>query len=180
MPTSDRADRTIETARLILRPHVLADFEASAALWADPDVTRFIGGRPFTREEVWTRHLRAAGHWAFLGFGYWTVRRKLDMAYVGEVGFGDFKRDITPAFHGVPEMGWVVNPAFHGQGLAAEAAGAACAWGDARFEGPRTVCIINPDNAPSIRLADKFGFKLVQPTTYHGVPTLLFERPKGR
>jgi RimJ/RimL family protein N-acetyltransferase len=177
-PTSDVNERSIETERLVMRPHLLADFDASAALWGDPEVTRFIGGRPFTREEVWTRHLRAAGHWAMLGFGYWTVRRKSDMAYVGEVGFADFKRDIVPAFHGVPEMGWVLNPAFHGQGLAGEAVAAGVAWGDAAFGGARTVCIINPDNAPSIRLAQKHGFVQQAATQYHGAPTLLFERVK--
>ena len=42
---------TVETERLILREYRLPDFEAYAALWRDPLVTRFIGGRPRTREE---------------------------------------------------------------------------------------------------------------------------------
>jgi RimJ/RimL family protein N-acetyltransferase len=41
----------LETDRLRLRAHTAEDFAASAAMWGDPDVTRFIGGRPFTREE---------------------------------------------------------------------------------------------------------------------------------
>ena len=42
---------TVETERLIMRDHRLADFDAYVAMWADPIVTRFIGGRPRTREE---------------------------------------------------------------------------------------------------------------------------------
>src|SRR5689334_15432931 len=41
----------IETARLRLRGHRKSDFAACAALWADPVVTRYISGRPFTGEE---------------------------------------------------------------------------------------------------------------------------------
>jgi len=48
----------LETARLRLRGHRVEDFAACAAMWADPVVTRYIGGRPFTAEEVWTRLLR--------------------------------------------------------------------------------------------------------------------------
>ena len=50
----------IETQRTILRAHRLEDFDAYAAMWADPVVTRFIGGKPRTREESWMRFLRHA------------------------------------------------------------------------------------------------------------------------
>jgi len=63
----------IETARLRLRGHGLEDTERMAALWSDAEVTRYIGGRPQTAEESWSRLLRYAGHWRLLGFGYWVV-----------------------------------------------------------------------------------------------------------
>lgn len=62
---------TLETERLILRGHGVDDFGDSAAMWAEPEVVRHIGGRPFTREESWSRLLRYIGHWSALGFGYW-------------------------------------------------------------------------------------------------------------
>ncbi len=43
---------TLTTDRLILRPHTADDHPACCALWSDPEVTRFIGGRPATSEEV--------------------------------------------------------------------------------------------------------------------------------
>jgi RimJ/RimL family protein N-acetyltransferase len=67
----------LETDRLIMRPHVRADFDDSFAMWSDPEVTRFIGGQPSTREETWSRLLRYVGHWTMLGFGYWAVRDKV-------------------------------------------------------------------------------------------------------
>jgi RimJ/RimL family protein N-acetyltransferase len=44
----------LETARLELRAHRLDDFAACAAMWADPIVARYIGGKPLSEEETWT------------------------------------------------------------------------------------------------------------------------------
>src|SRR2546426_7424830 len=53
----------IETERLRLRGHRPEDFPDCAAMWADPVVTRYIGGKPLSEEEAWTRTLRCLGHW---------------------------------------------------------------------------------------------------------------------
>ena len=164
----------LETERLALRAHSLDDFAESAAMWADPEVTRHIGGRPSTEEESWRRILQFAGLWAALGFGYWVVREKASGRFVGEAGFADFHREITPSFVGVPEAGWALAPWCHGRGYAGEAVAAILAWADARF--PRTVCIIAPENAPSIRLAEKLGYRELARTSYKDAPTVLFER----
>ena len=81
-----------------------------AAMWADAGVTRFISGRPFTREECWARLLRYAGLWPTLGFGYWAIEDKAEGRFLGEAGFADFKRDMTPSIEGLPEAGWVLAP----------------------------------------------------------------------
>ena len=52
---------TFATPRLTLRGHVVDDLADCAAMWADPRVTRHIGGRPFTREEVWSKVLFLEG-----------------------------------------------------------------------------------------------------------------------
>ncbi|HUS16159.1 MAG TPA: GNAT family N-acetyltransferase, partial [Chloroflexia bacterium] len=128
----------LDTRRLKLRGHRVADFEDCVALWADPIVTRYIGGRASTREEVWARLVRYAGHWALLGYGYWVVEERATGRFAGEVGFADFHRDITPALAGAPEIGWVIAPWAHGQGYATEAAGAAVNWAEAHFGAVRT------------------------------------------
>jgi RimJ/RimL family protein N-acetyltransferase len=86
----------LDTGRLTLRGHTPDDFDECAAMWGDPQVTRYIGGRPSTQEEVWTRLLRYAGMWALLGLGYWVVRERETGRFVGEVGFSDFRREMTP------------------------------------------------------------------------------------
>ncbi|NOT41642.1 MAG: GNAT family N-acetyltransferase, partial [Alphaproteobacteria bacterium] len=105
----------IETERLILRGHRLDDFATLAAMWADPLVTRFIGGRASTREESWARLTRYVGHWALLGFGYWAVEVKGEGRHIGDVGFADWKRDIVPSLDGLPESGRACAPPAHGR-----------------------------------------------------------------
>jgi RimJ/RimL family protein N-acetyltransferase len=166
----------IETARLKLRGHRLDDFIPCAAMWADPTVTRHIGGKPFTEEESWTRLLRYVGHWALLGFGYWVVEEKAMGSFAGEIGFANYKRKLEPSLNGVPEIGWVLATEAQGRGYATEAARAVVAWGDAHLGSSRTVCIIHPENLQSIRVAEKCGYREVLRTTYRGQPTTVFHR----
>jgi RimJ/RimL family protein N-acetyltransferase len=166
----------IETPRLTLRGHRIDDFSDCAAMWADPIVTRHIGGKPFSEEDTWARFLRYAGHWLLLGFGYWAIEEKDRGSFVGELGFADYKRDITPSLKGMPELGWALASEAHGKGYATEAVRAALTWGEARFASARTVCIIHPENLASIRVAEKCGYREFQRTTYKGHATIIFER----
>jgi RimJ/RimL family protein N-acetyltransferase len=167
---------TLDTDRLSLRGHELGDFDDSAAMWAEPIVVRHIGGRAFTREEVWTKLLRYVGHWPLLGFGYWVVRERASGRFVGEVGFADFRRVMEPSIEGIPEAGWVLASWAHGKGYAKEAIRAALAWHDARTGFGPSVCIIDPENLRSIRLANTCGYKEALRTTYKGAPAILFRR----
>lgn len=165
----------IETERLVLCPPRLEDYADSAALWADAVVTRFTSGRPSTAEEAWSRLLRYGGLWSLLGFGYWTVRDRATGRFVGEVGFADFQRGLGPDFDGLPEAGWVLAPWAHGRGLGREAVRAALAWGDSRGWA-RTVCIINPENGPSLRLAEACSYRETSRTTYKDHEVIILDR----
>jgi RimJ/RimL family protein N-acetyltransferase len=166
----------IETERLILRGQTAQDFPAFAQMWADPVVTRFIGGVPLSEEESWAKFMRIAGHWALLGFGFWAIVDKASGKRIGEAGILDVKREIVPSFHGTPELGWGLLPAVHGKGYATEAVRAIISWAENRFGKVRMVCIIDPDNTASLRVAHAVGFREYARTTYKGDPTVLLER----
>jgi RimJ/RimL family protein N-acetyltransferase len=168
---------TLGSERLKLRAHRLEDFVHCAAMWADPEVTRYIGGKPHTEEESWARFLRYVGHWSLLGFGYWVVEEKSTGNFIGEVGFADYKRDL-PALRGLPEVGWAFTTQARAKGYATEAVRAAINWGDAHFRSPRTACIIHPENAASIRVAEKCAYHEFQRTTYKACPTIMFVRDR--
>jgi RimJ/RimL family protein N-acetyltransferase len=186
----------LETARLTLREHRRDDLSRAFLLWSHPTVVRFIGGKPNLQQQCWMRLLNYRGHWDLLGFGYWAVEEKSSGLYIGDVGFADFKRDLKPSFAGAPELGWALMPSHHGQGFATEAVGAALAWGDQSLKYAaasvpvstavelidqptlsRTVCMIDPLNAPSIRVAEKNGYREYTRTTFADAATILFERP---
>ncbi len=178
--TSRRFDRApvVETERLRLRPRRVEDLPLCAAMWRDRDVVRFIGGKPFTREEVWARMLRYTGMWMMVGHGFWAIEEKSSTTLIGEVGVMEAKRDIEPSFESEPEIGWALVPSAHGRGYASEAVGAALAWADEHLDAPKQVCIISPGNEASIKLAAKVGFRERVRTTYHGAETIQFERPR--
>ena len=167
----------IETARLRLRGFTAADLPQFEAMLGDPQVMRHIGGRALSREESWRRIACNHGLWALVGYGYWVVERKDDGVILGQIGFADFKRAMTPSIEGLPEMGWVLGAHAHGQGFATEAVRAGLDWADANLSGQDVVAIIAPDNEPSIRVAEKAGFGDPCPAEYHGEPIILFRRP---
>lgn len=166
----------IETARLRLRAHRADDHPVCTDIWSNPDVIRHIGGRALTAEESWKRLLQYRGMWQLVGYGYWAVEEKDSGSYIGDVGFADLRRDLQPSLQGMLECGWVLSPKVHGKGYASEAVGAALAWAERDRPDLQVVCIIAPENQPSIRVAEKAGFRLWQSSTYHDSPTLVFTR----
>lgn len=166
----------IETSRLILRAHHKNDFNAMLAMWSNDQVVRFIGGKPSTRQQTWARLLGYAGHWQLMGFGFWAVEERSSGNFIGELGFADFKRDLTPSIEGIPELGWALTPTVHGRGYATEALTAALDWGKANLSSATSVCIISPENAPSLRVAEKIGFRETAKVIYNDSPILLFSR----
>lgn len=146
---------------------------------ADPVVLRHLGGNLHSREEAWRKMLGATACWMVFGYGYWAVERKQDGRYLGIIGFGDFKRDLTPSIEGLPEIGWILGSHAHGQGYASEAVAAALSWGDQTLEAKEIVAIIDHANAGSIRVAEKAGFTIREEARYGTAPILLFRRIKS-
>ncbi len=170
----------LETPRLLLRGHVLDDFDASATMWSDPAVTKYIAdGNPSTTEESWSRFLKFRGHWHLLGYGYWVVEDKSTGTFIGEVGFADHRREMEPSLEGRPEAGWALKTTAHGQGFATEAVRRIMEWADAVLEVPRTVCTFDPQHAASIRVAQKIGYVEIIRTSYRGRPLLVMERSRS-
>lgn len=166
----------LTTQRLTLTPVAVPDFGEIAALWAHEPFTRAIAGRaPLNEEEVWLRLLRDVGHWSALGRGNWTIRHKSSGDYVGSVGVLDYRRACYPALD-APELGWGVAPRFQGQGLAREAVDAALHWCDRVMGVPRTQCLIDPLNSPSLKLAERVGYRHREEARYQDKDVLLLER----
>ena len=166
----------LTTARLILRGYRLEDFGAMAAMWSDPETVRFIGkGEPLGKDAVWARLQRVAGFWPILGYGFWAIEDAASGRLIGEAGFLE---SHPPGDVRTPEAGWALESAVRGKGFASEAVAAILEWGDKRFE--RTTCVIAPENAASVALARRHGYRELgpapSPADWTGPAYTAFER----
>lgn len=166
----------ITTPRLRLRLPELADFDAYEAMWSHPHILRYISSGPFSVEQTWTRFLRQAGGWHYLGFGYFTIEERDTNRFVGQIGFQDLRREISPSLAGSMEAGWSIHPEAQGLGYASEAARGLFDWGTENFAGHRATCIIAPENRPSLRIAAKMAMTEFARSTYQDKPVVMFER----
>ncbi len=140
---------TLSTDRLTLRPQRVEDFEPFAATLAT-DRSRWMGG-PCSRREAWLWFAADSGSWSLNDTGGWTVERRTDGTVLGQVGVN--KPDFFPEI----ELGWMLHDGFEGNGYALEAAQAARDWAFGPRDLSTLVSYIDPDNAASIRLAQRLG-----------------------
>ncbi|WP_299549349.1 GNAT family N-acetyltransferase [uncultured Tateyamaria sp.] len=148
---------TINTARVTLRAMRPGEFDRFAEIWAMPEVAVYIGGTPRNRSDSWKAFLTNAGHWQMTGFGQWGIEEHVTKRLVGQVGFFHGARGLGEDFDSVPEAGWVLAPEAQGVGLGLEAAQAAHDWFDRVVTGP-LVCMMDPDNEASARIAERLGY----------------------
>ena len=164
----------ITTARFILRPFERGDYEAYAAMLAEPDVR----WRPVvSAEDAWHRLVRHVGHWALFGYGNFAILEQGSNAFLGETGLWAAYRGMGARYDGFDEAGWSVLSRWHGRGVAFEAAEAVHAWHAKAVGRRRTVCMTDPANARSIRLALKLGYAPFETGVYKGEAVIMFERP---
>lgn len=142
----------LETERTIMRGFRQSDLDAWAAMAADGDAMRFVGGAG-TREEAWRSMAAHTGHWVLKGFGTWAVERRDDGRLLGRVGL--WEPEGWPAI----EVGWSLARPAWGHGYAQEAARAAMAWGWSELRLERLISLIDPENVRSIRVAERLGMQ---------------------
>lgn len=140
---------TLHTERLRLRAPRRDDFPAYEAFCAS-DRARLMGG-PMTQQAAWAMFCRGAASWSLHGFGCWSIERREDDAYLGEVGLNGH-----PYFPET-ELGWIVIADAEGKGVAREAATEARRWAFEDLGLSTVVSYIHRDNARSIALAERLG-----------------------
>lgn len=162
---------TLETDRLILREPRESDLEPMAAFGAS-DRARFVGG-PLSRWDTWRALLAGIGHWALRGYGFWSVDLRDSGRMIGRVG-------VT--YHdgwSEPELGWHLYDGAEGKGLAHEAALAARAFARTGFGLGPLISHIAPDNARSIRLAERLGARMERRGVLKGTLIHIYRHPEA-
>jgi RimJ/RimL family protein N-acetyltransferase len=143
-------DVRLETARLILRPPRLEDFDFWAATTADPVSMKYLGG-PQARSTSWRGFTTMAGSWAMLGFGMFSLIEKATGRWVGRAG--PWKPEGWPG----TEVGWSIAREAEGKGLAFEAAVASMDYAFDVLGWSEVIHCIDDENKRSWTLAQRLG-----------------------
>ncbi len=170
---TDPSDVVLETERMFLRLLTTDDLNALAALYADPEVRRYFPEGTLSREET-----REELDWIIdvyyrrFGYGLWATLLKRSGAFIGRCGLlpwavvprpgGELELDFVGEDGDEPdgvevEVAYLLAREHWGDGLATEAARAIVGYGFERLGVSRLICLVDPDNTASLRVAQKIG-----------------------
>jgi len=161
----------IETERLALRPLTMDDLDALAAVYRDKDVRKYFPEGALTYEQTkeeleWIINVYYGQH----GFGLWATTYKETNEFIGRCGLLPWTIDGRSEV----EVAYLLAKAYWGRGLGTEAADAIVAYGFGQLHLPRLICLIDPANEASVRVALKIGMGLEREAEIDGEATLVY------
>ncbi len=171
----------LQVGNLVLRPPEQGDLAALFALTERPETRTFLSAAPPSLADSFARLTRNAGNWALFGYGTFMVIDRPSGMMIANCGVFPTHRGLGADFDGSPEAGWIVHPDWWGRGVASAAMATALAWFDAAHGPRRSVCMIDPGNSVSDRVAQRLGYRPFRlgalPGEAHGMQ--LYERMPG-
>ena len=164
-----------ETERLLLRHYSPTDWDDLAALYADPEFTRFLNP-PSSREQVRDDIAAYIEEYERIGYGFYATLYKPDGRFIGRCGL------LSQCIEGVKEVevAYGIAPAYWGRGVGTEAARAVKEYGFRQFGFPRLISLVDHDNIASQRVAEKNGMQRQKSIEIDGRPFYLYvvEKPE--
>lgn len=143
----------LETERLYLRELKQEDLDRLHAIFSDEETMRFYPA-PFTREQTGQWIQKNQERYRKDGFGLWGVCLKETDELIGDCGLVRQTVDGRTEI----EIGYHIHKKYWSRGFATEAAKACKAYGFHQLHFNKLICLIDPKNIPSIRVAEKIGF----------------------
>ncbi|MGZ4187327.1 MAG: GNAT family N-acetyltransferase [Solirubrobacteraceae bacterium] len=168
----------LETERLACgRPRV-EDADELSGLMLHPDVLRttWFEPQPPTGSYVADKLAGDIKHWERYGFGPWLLR---DRAGGELVGRGGLKHTTATGLHEV-EIGWTIDPARWGEGLATELARASVQTAFDVLGLDEVIAYTAPDNVSSWRVMEKAGMEFDREIVAVGLPQVLYRARRDR
>lgn len=163
---SNNNEFKIETQRLVLRPFNFEDLDAFSLICSDPKVMRFIGdGQPLDKETVGEQMESWITSYEDQGFGLLALTLKDDGKLLGFCGL---MPQIVDGESNI-ELGYRLDSAFWGQGIASEAAKAVRDFAFKQLGLTHLISIIQVDNLASKKVAQNIGMNHLKRTHFKGV-----------
>lgn len=153
----------METRRLLLRQWRDEDLDPYARICADPETMRYMSASGSPRTSGQTSEIVSSirQHWIDHHFGLWAVEEMRSGKFIGRIGL-QYHKD-WPGEHKV-EVGWLLDKACWGDGLATEGAQASLAYGFENRKLERIISVALPENRASRRVMEKCGLTFLGET----------------
>ncbi len=150
----------VETERLVLRRFTEADVDNLVELDSDPDVMRFVSGKPTPRDVIQDDILPAflSYYERFEGYGFWAAIEKSTGDFLGWFHF----RPLEGSSPDEPELGYRLRKVAWGKGYGTEGALALVRKGFTELGARRVVASAAAENTASRRVMEKAGLTLVR------------------
>jgi len=145
----------LETERLILRYQQASDVAFLVDLWADPNVTRYMGG-PRDRDWLQSVFEKTAQDPYAERYDLWPVIEKETGRAVGYCGLLDKEVEGRPEI----ELTYIMASSAWGKGYATELARALKQYAFEEMGISRLIALIEPENTASERVAVKIDMRL--------------------
>ena len=163
--------KVLETERLVLRRLTVDDLDDLFSLYHGPDVRKYYSEGIPSYEETRQELEWMINHcYAKYGFGMWATIEKKTGKFMGRCGLTPMDIEGREEI----EVGYMLAREYWGRGLATEAARAILHYGFEQVGLVRLICVINPGNQASGRVAEKIGMRLEIDGDINGEPTLLY------
>lgn len=161
----------LASSRLRFEPFDDRHFDGLYTMNADPEVMRYITGRPDTPEETRAAIARVQGRWAQWGYSWWSLIEHDTGELVGAAGLQHLGHDGANAH----EIGWRLRRDRWGLGLASEAARTILGHAFDVVAAPKVCAIRHPDNLNSQRVMERLGMRHVGLQTWQEMDVEVYE-----
>ena len=163
---SDAEQITLTTERLLFRQHNMADLDAFCAMELDPEVRRYVGGKPRTREEAERRFINGPLQPVNDRMAVWATILKSENKYIGRCGVYPHYKPDGEIIKDEGTLGFYIAHEYWGNGFATEAGRAFIQFGFNELKLKRIAASVQVGNDASVHVIEKLGFTLAE--TEHG------------
>lgn len=160
----------LTTNRLKLAPFADDHLDGLNTLNSDPEVMRFISGRPETREETVAVIERVKQRWTEFGYSWWSFIDKESGLIIGAGALQNLRREATahPDLACPLEIGWRLRRDYWNRGLATEAAHAIAGFAFNTIQADEIYAVCHPDNLASAKVMKRLGMQYAGLQTWYG------------
>lgn len=158
--------RILTTPRCMIRELALDDLDDLFELYAQDGLAKYVEPLYPKEEEIAYQRAYIDNMYRYYGYGMWLIFRRDSKKLIGRAGL---EHRAYPEGTEL-ELGYLIAPEEQNKGYATEVCRSIIDFAKKELDFPRLNCLIQPENAVSIHLARRLGFRFLERTELTGEP----------